>query len=231
MARSHFSPATFKFLRELQDNNDKAWWDLNKERYVSVVRDPALEFINDFGPRLAKISTQFTADSRTVGGSLMRPYRDTRFSPDKTPYKTNVGIQFRHRGGKDIHAPGFYLHLEPRACFAGVGLWHPETAVARKIRQAINDDIPGWNKAAKTKTFTKVWSTAQDGDEMLRRVPREFDPDHPHADDLRMKSFIAGSQLSQAQVTDARFGEELAAMFTKAREFTRFLCDAVGIPF
>lgn len=231
MPKKHFRPAMFRFLRELEDNNDKPWWEENKERYVTVVRDPALEFINDFGPRLTKISNHFAADSRTVGGSLMRPYRDTRFSADKTPYKTNVGIQFRHKGGKDIHAPGFYLHLEPGACFAGVGLWHPETAVARQIRQAISDDIPGWSKATKSKPFTDTWSTTQDQDETLKRVPREFDESHPHADDLRMKSFIAGSNLSQMQVTAAGFDEELYAMFVKARDFTRFLCDAIGVRF
>jgi uncharacterized protein (TIGR02453 family) len=227
----HFNSATFAFLKELEANNEKTWWDANKDRYHAVVRDPALEFIDDFGQRLSRISTHFVADSSSVGGSLMRPYRDTRFSSDKTPYKTNVGIQFRHEAGKDIHAPGFYLHLEPGACFAGVGLWHPETQVARQIRQAIHDDIPGWSKAAKTKEFTDTWSTDPDEDEVLKRVPREFDPDHPHADDLRLKSFIAGSRLTQRQVTTAGFDGELATMFGKAREFTRFLCDAVGVPF
>jgi len=106
MPKKHFTPALFSFLRELEATNDKVWWEGNKDRYQAVVRDPALDFITDFAGRLARISSHFTADTRTVGGSLMRPYRDTRFSPDKTPYKTNVGIQFRHEAGKDIHAPG-----------------------------------------------------------------------------------------------------------------------------
>ena len=231
MAKRHFSPAVFKFLNELEQNNEKAWWEENKERYISVIREPALEFINDFGSSLGKISAHFTADSRTVSGSLMRPYRDLRFSKDKTRYKTNVGIQFRHEAGKDIHAPGFYLHLEPRACFAGVGLWHPETAVARQIRHSINDDPGGWKKAAKGKAFRNVWSTSQNDDEMLKRVPKELDPDGPYADDLRMKSFIAGARISQREVTSAGFDTQLAAMFTKASNFTSFLCEAIGVPF
>ena len=125
---------------------------------MEVVREPALDFIDDFRPRLAKISPHFSADSRNVGGSLMRPFRDTRFSKDKTPYKTNIGIQFRHTSGRDIHAPGYYVHIEPGESFVGVGLWHPETAVARQIRQAINDDIPGWRHAAKGRSFTSSWS-------------------------------------------------------------------------
>jgi uncharacterized protein (TIGR02453 family) len=221
----------FAFLRELEANNHKTWWEENKDRYNTVVRDPALDFNTDFGARLARISPHFIADSRTAGGSLMRPYRDTRFSRDKTPYKTNVGIQFRHEEGKDIHAPGFYLHLEPGSCFAGVGLWHPETAVARSIREAIHDDPEAWAKATKRKGFTDTWSMAPDDDEMLKRVPAGLDPAHPHADDLRMKSFIAGATLTQKRVTSSDFDHDLASMFARASDYTRFLCNSLGLSF
>jgi uncharacterized protein (TIGR02453 family) len=231
LPKKHFTPALFAFLRELEANNDKNWWEKNKDRYHAVVRDPALDFITDFGARLTQISPYFTADSRTIGGSLMRPYRDTRFTRDKTPYKTNVGIQFRHEAGKDVHAPGFYLHLAPGSCFAGVGLWHPETGVARAIRHAIHDDAEGWAKATQRKPFTDTWSTAQDDDEMLKRVPAGLDPGHPHADDLRMKSFIAGATLTQKQVASAGFDQELASMFANAGDYARFLCDALELPF
>lgn len=196
-----------------------------------MIREPALDFIDDFGPRLARISPHFTADARAVGGSLMRPYRDTRFSNDKTPYKTNVGIQFRHALGKDIHAPGFYVHLEPDACFVGVGMWHPQAPVARQIRQAIHDDPRGWRKAAKGKAFADVWSIEQDEDETLRRVPREFDANHPYADDLRMKSFVAGASVADQMVASAGFDRQLAAMYAKAGSFTAFICAAIGLRF
>ena len=231
IAKQHFSPAVFTFLTELSQHNNKVWWDANKQRYIEVIREPALDFIQDFGPRLARISPHFTADSRTVGGSLMRPYRDTRFSNDKTPYKTNVGIQFRHDAGGDIHAPGFYVHLEPDACFVGVGMWHPETPVARRIRQAINDDPSGWKKAAKGKSFASTWSIEQDDDETLKRVPRDLDQDHPYADDLRMKSFVAGARVSDQMVASPTFDNDLAAMFSKAGNFTAFICAAIGLPF
>ncbi len=231
MAKKYFTKGVFDFLNELESNNEKAWWTDNKDRYITTIREPALEFINDFDFRLKKISPHFVADSRTLGGSLMRPYRDVRFSKDKTPYKTNVGIQFRHARGKDIHAPGFYIHIEPRACFAGVGLWKPEAPVARAIRQSIHDDPAEWKKAAKGKAFSDIWSIAPEDSEMLKRIPKDLDDEHPYPDDLRMKSFIAGTRLSQAQVTSVGFDAELARMFTKASAFTRFLCDAVGIPF
>ncbi len=212
-------------------NNNKIWWDRNKERYIEVVREPALDFIQDFGPRLTRISPHFTGDARAIGGSLMRPYRDTRFSKDKTPYKTNVGIQFRHDAGKDIHAPGFYVHLEPDACFVGVGMWHPETPVARRIRQAINDDPAGWKQAAKGKAFTTTWSIDQDADEILKKVPRDLEQDHPYADDLRMKSFVAGATVADQMVASAGFDTRLIAMYAKAAGFTAFICKAIGLPF
>lgn len=231
LGKRYFTRGVFEFLRELEANNDKTWWDQNKDRYIEVIREPSLEFINDFGERISAISPHFRADSRTVGGSLMRPYRDVRFSKDKTPYKTNVGIQFRHDQGKDVHAPGFYLHLEPRASFAGAGLWRPEAKMARAIRQAIHDDPTAWKQAAKGAAFTSVWSVTQDEVEYLKRVPQDFDADHTYADDLRMKSFIAASRLTQAQVTSAGFSGELATMFGKAGPFTKFLCNAIGVPF
>ena len=231
MGKRYFSTSAFQFLRELEANNEKSWWDANKDRYIEVIREPALDFINDFGARIEQISPHFTADTRTVGGSLMRPYRDVRFSKDKTPYKTNVGIQFRHERGKDVHAPGFYIHLEPRASFAGVGLWHPETKVARDIRQAIYEDPDSWEKATRRQAFSKEWSISQDEDEYLKRVPREFDPDHPMADDLRMKSFIAGTRLTQAEVTSTSFADDLSARFGKAGPFIEFLCTSIGLAF
>jgi len=96
-----FSKQTMSFLRDIKKNNNREWFEANKERYETHVRSPALEYIEAMAQPLAKISDQFVASPRKVGGSLMRIYRDVRFSKDKTPYKTNVGIQFRHSAGKD----------------------------------------------------------------------------------------------------------------------------------
>jgi len=150
---------------------------------------------------------------------------------DKTPYKTNVGIQFRHERGKDIHAPGFYIHIEPRACFAGVGLWKLEAPVARAIRQSIHDDPAEWKKAAKGKAFSDTWSIAPDDSEMLKRVPKELDDEHPYPDDLRFKSFIAGARLSQKEVTGSDFMDDFEAKARRATPLMAFLCEAVGVEF
>lgn len=230
MSGRYFGRAIFEFLKELDANNDKQWWEANKQRYVTTIREPALDFIVDFGERLGEISPHFTADTRVNGGSLMRPYRDMRFAKG-APYKTNVGIQFRHQLGRDVHAPGFYVHLEPGQNFAGVGLWHPETAVARAIRQAINDDPRGWGAAAHDKSFTDTWTIGDHHDDRLKRVPKELDAGHPYPDDLRLRSFSAGTRLTQKLVTSSGFSDELFGSFEKAGPYTRFLCTAIGVPF
>lgn len=230
MSTRYFTPAVFGFLRELAANNHKTWWNDNKQRYIETIREPALDFIADFGARLEKISPHFTADTRINGGSLMRPYRDMRFS-NGVPYKTNVGIQFRHESGKDVHAPGFYVHLEPSESFGGVGLWRPETKVAKAIRQAINDDPGEWRKAAHSERFTGIWRIGGHDEDRLKRIPKELDRDHPFPDDLRLRSFTAGTRLSQRLVTSSSFGDELLGMFDDAGRYTRFLCQAIGVPY
>ena len=127
MATQPITPALFEFLLDLKDNNTRPWFEENKERYRSDVRDPVLDFIAAFAEPLANISPHFRADPRPNGGSLFRIYRDIRFARDKRPYKTNAGAHFRHSAGKNAHAPGFYLHLEPGECFAGCGVWRPDS--------------------------------------------------------------------------------------------------------
>lgn len=226
---SPFSTKTFAFLRDLADNNDRTWFKANQDRYEREVREPALDFIEAFGDRLVKISPYFTADPRKVGGSLFRIQRDTRFSKDKTPYKTHTGMQFRHVASlDDVHAPGFYLHVEPGACYAGVGLWRPSTAAAGKIRGNIAGDPAGWKKAAHGKAFTDTYTPSGDS---LVRVPKGIAPDHPFADDIRRKDFIAGVNLTQKQVTADSFLEDYTALCRLAAPYMRFLCEAIGVRF
>ncbi len=150
---------------------------------------------------------------------------------NKTPYKTNIGIQFRHEMGKDVHAPGFYLHIAPGDCWAGVGMWRPEAKVARRIREAIHEHPDDWGRATKHRSFTKMWTIDPTEDELLKRVPKGFDPEFAYADDLRMKSFTAVHPLTQKAVTSADFDDVLGRAFTAAGDYTQFLCSAVGLPY
>ena len=162
MSKRYFTPKLFAFLKDLAENNDRDWFKAHQDLYEQHVREPALDFINDFAVPLKKISPHFVADSRTVGGSLFRIQRDTRFSKDKTPYKLNTGMQFRHIAGKDAHAPGFYVHLQPGECFMGVGLWRPESKVAYAIRQHIDENQAAWKRASQGKRFAEVFAVTGD---------------------------------------------------------------------
>ena len=157
-----FPKGCLPYLRQLAKHNERAWFSENKQRYEDCVRMPALAFIDAMGPELKKLSPHFRAIPKKVGGSLMRVYRDTRFANDKTPYKTNVGIQFRHELGKDVHAPGFYVHIEPGNCFFGAGIWHPEAKVLNAIREFIADNPNAWKKATQGRAFKRDYALVGD---------------------------------------------------------------------
>ena len=121
-SQAPIGPELFEFLSELRDNNNREWFNANKERYESDVRDPLIAFVAEFAPPLREISEHFVADPRPVGGSVFRIYRDVRFSKDKTPYKTQAAAHFRHQVGKEVHGPGYYIHMEPGEVFRR--RWH-----------------------------------------------------------------------------------------------------------
>lgn len=224
----HFSPELFRFLTELKRHNDKAWFEEHQERFENVVRSPALRFIEEFAGPLNMLSHYFVAEPRKAGGSLFRIHRDARFSKDKSPYKTNVGIQFRHQAGKDVHAPGFYLHLEPENCFMGVGIWHPDAPTTNRIRKAIAEEPAAWKKAAYNKPFVAVFEL---GGDSLKRTPRPYDDSHPAALDLRRKDFIAGASLTEALVCSPTFLSHYAESMAKAAPLMAYLCRALGLPY
>ncbi len=225
--KSYFSPELFRFLRDLKNNNEKAWFEANKERYAAEVRDPVLRFIADFSPRLKKISAQYLADPRPVGGSLMRPYRDTRFSTDKSPYKTMTGALFRHQKGKAVPAPAFMIHLEPGNCFAGIGLHHPDPQTLARVRQSIVGDPRGWKTAISGKAFT---ATCAFMGESLKRPPKGFDPDHPCIEDLKRKDICTTTPYSERDVCAPGFLDRFAENCAAASGFMKYLTTALGLP-
>lgn len=223
--RAHFSPQLFRFLKDLKANNDRDWFQANRDRYEDYLKEAGAAFIRDASAPLARISKHFVADPKR---SLFRIYRDTRFSPDKSPYKTHMGVQFRHAAGKDAHAPGFYLHLEPGGCFVGMGLWRPEAKVAGQIRDAIVSDPTFWKRATRGKSFRELLS--MDG-ESLKRPPRGYPASHPLVTDLMRKDFVAMAPLTQKAVTSPELMDLVMKRFGAGKPFMRFLCRAVGAEF
>jgi uncharacterized protein (TIGR02453 family) len=221
---AYFTGQTFRFLKELKANNDRAWFAENKHRYEAHVKDPAYRFIQDFAGPLRKLSPHFQAGPR----SLFRIHRDTRFSKDKSPYKTHTGIHFRHDRSKDAHAPGFYLHLEPGSVFAGIGIWHPDGPTLRSIRTHMVEASDRWKRASRAKRFTEAFELSGD---RLVRPPKGFDSEHPLIDDLMWKDFIGVRPLTQRFATSADLPRALATLFQAGRPFMAFLCEALDVPF
>jgi uncharacterized protein (TIGR02453 family) len=213
----------FRFLGELRRHNDREWFNANKDRYLTEVRDPLLAFIAAVGPGLRAISPQIVADASPARGSLLRIYRDTRFSRDKTPYKTNAGLWFRVRADRDAETPGFYLHLEPGDVFMGAGIWRPSGDALRAIREAIVKDPRGWTRAKR--------SGLSHGEATLTRPPRGFDPDHPLVADLKRLSFTGGDRFTEKQACAADFPARFVAACRRQAPLVRFLARVLGLAF
>ncbi|MDJ0709300.1 MAG: DUF2461 domain-containing protein [Woeseiaceae bacterium] len=229
MARyARFEPRTLRFLEELQANNNREWFKENKPRYEDDVLDVALRFIISMQDPLTDIAPRFTAVPTRVGGSLMRVYRDTRFSKIKLPYKTNIGIQFRHERAKDVHSPGYYVHIDPEQVFIGVGMWRPDSGPLKAIRERIVARPAEWQRAIGGTAFKRQFDL---GGEKLTRPPRGFDKDHVCIEDIKRKSFIAVREFDVDACLKPQFQRTVEASFRTAEAFMQFLCKAVGVRF
>jgi len=223
-----FSPRLFQFLTELQANNNREWFAENKSRYEEDLLKPSLAFVRAIAPGLRRLSPYLQAIPKRMGGSLMRIYRDTRFSNNKDPYKNNVGIHFRHELGGDIHAPGYYLHLQTGECFTAAGIWMPPTEPLSMIRTAIVEDPSYWKRVRDNKKFIARFRL--DG-ESLKTAPRGFDPTHKMIEDLRRKSFAGVAKIDQAALSKASCVDEVLRTFSDAKPLMKYLCDALHQPF
>jgi len=219
--RAYFTSELFQFLRQLKRHNQREWFQANKQRYQEVVRDPCLRFMTDLVLPFRRVSPWMVVDARANGGSLFRIYRDIRFSGDKTPYKTHVGMQFSHGGaGEDVHSPGFYLHLEPENCFAAAGCWHPDPHSVARIRDAIAWKPDDWIKARRGLTLEG---------ESLVRPPRGYSPNHPLVEDLKHTDFVAALEFKDRQVCSAGFRADFLRACQRLSPLVEFLSRALGL--
>lgn len=224
---SGFPAGFFKFYKELSKNNERDWFNENKERYLSQVVDPSLEFIAAIEPKLRKVSPHFLAIPKRSRGSLMRIYRDTRFSKNKQPYKTNLGINFRHEMGKNVHAPGFYFHYGLDEVFLGAGVWGPDKEPLSKIRLTIDDHAARWKRVTRAKKFRDMFEL---GGSTLKRPPRGYDAEHPLLDDLKRKDHVAMTQLTAADMKTPEIVDITIDRMKRVMPYVRFLCDALHLP-
>jgi uncharacterized protein (TIGR02453 family) len=226
---SGFPRDFFAFFRELKAHNERTWFEANKQRFRESVQAPMSEFIAAMAPRLAKISKRFTADPRPNGGSMFRIYRDVRFSRDKRPYKEHAACHFRHSLGKDVRAPGFYMHFAPGEVFFGGGLWMPPPEPLNKVREAIASKSSAWKKIQQHRNFREHFDGVKG--EGLTRPPRGFDPEHAHIEDIKRKSFYAMREADQKLASSPELVDEVADTFTALSPLMKFLCASLDVPY
>lgn len=226
---AYFSEASFRFLRDLARHNERAWFQANKDRYEEHVREPFRKLLVDLQPALTEVSPHYRADPKTVGGSLFRIHRDTRFSNNKAPYKTWQGARLFHERNRQVQAPSWYIHLQPGNCFIAAGVWHPEPDNLRRIRHFIFDNPGSWALATRDKAFRRRY--ALDESEMLTRIPRGFPSEFEHADDLRRKNFVALRNIDDATMTGPRLRSVLERDLSGMSGFVDYLCAALDLEF
>lgn len=223
-----FSPALFDFLLELRENNTREWFTANKGRYEAVAREPMLQFIGALAGPMETLAPWVLVDVRPVGGSMFRINRDTRFSRDKSPYKTAVAAFFRHRGtGKGVNSPGFYLHLEAEECFMGGGLYHPDGDQLFKVRKAIAEKADDWRRITSEPAFR---ARCEFFGESLSRPPQGFAAGHPLIEDLKRKNQVVVIRLAQEEVCSPDFLETFLANCRVAHDLTGFLARSLDLP-
>jgi uncharacterized protein (TIGR02453 family) len=198
---SGFPKRTVTFLRALAAHNDREWFAAHKDEYEAAVMEPARAFVLAMGERLRRLTPGIKAEPRQSGagrprtdGSLFRLYRDTRFSADKSPFKTNLGILFWEGSGSRMENPGYYFHLEPPTLMLGGGLYIIPRPLLERYRRAVADPEYGPELAAIVrKLLSRPGFTI--GGEHFKRVPAGYDPDPAAAGLLRHSGLYAGYEI------------------------------------
>lgn len=222
-ATAPFTPKALAFLRALKRNNRRDWFHARREDYEALLRRPMTVVVERLGEEFQGFAPELMADPKR---SLYRIWRDTRFSPDKRPLKTNVAAVFPHRHGTRHSSAGLYLEIAPEWVFAGGGLYMPEPQGLHRIRERIAADPGGFTRVAAAAPVRRAGGLRG---ETLTRVPRGFPRDHPAAAYLRMKQFLIWSEWPPALATTPAFWTEVLRTFRATAPLVRYLNDAMGI--
>lgn len=222
MPSSPFTAKTLAFLRALKRNNDREWFRARKEQYEQHVRRPMIVLLERLADDLRTFAPELACDPKA---SLYRIYRDTRFSEDKSPMKTHVAAHFPLRGVPRGTGAGLYFEIAPQWVWMGGGLYMPTSNDLRSIRAHIAETHPALHELVNARPFTRMMG-AMTG-EQLTRVPRGFLREHPAADYLRYKQFLAGRERDAAVATSPRFYGELVATFRATAPLVQFLNAAL----
>ncbi len=220
-----FPKEGIEFLKRLKKNNNRPWFEKHKSEYETTVKLPMQSLIVALQPHFAKFAPEYELHPKR---SLFRIYRDTRFSKDKTPYKTHVAAHAALRGKpKGLGASGYYLHIEPGEVYFGAGVYMPESDQLKKIRKAVAIMSDEFLAVVNGKRFNKMFSKLEG--EKLQRVPVGYEANHPMAEWLKHKHFFVGASWPVSKCFKAKFVEDVAEVFKEATRLVRFLNRAMGI--
>jgi len=208
-----------KFLTDLKVNNNREWFAENKARYDQV----RLQFEQMCKELITEISA-FDEEIKHVEAKecVFRIYRDTRFSKDKTPYKTHFGVYIASDGGRKSKRAGYYLHLDPAGCFIGSGVWCPDPVVLKALRQSVYDNIEELNEIRRSPEFSQYYNAFFEEDK-LKTVPRGFPKDFPDAELLKLKHYLVDYPLDDTILHAPDFVSRVAAIAKCAYPFNSFL--------
>ena len=218
MPGPRFSPKAIAFLRALKRNNRRDWFTPRKDQYDALLHKPMLDVVEHLAVEFSAFAPELSAGPK----SLFRIYRDTRFSNDKTPYKTSVAVAFRNRDLPRHGGAALYMELAPGGVWAGGGLYYPESPILQKEREHIAANLRRFRTIVESPAFRRRVGTLEGG-ELLQRVPRGFPANHPAASYLRFRMFVAGKEFPARFATTSRFCGGLLDVFKHLTPLIRFL--------
>ncbi len=217
--------STTGFLTLLKKNNNKPWFDQNRERYISAKNN-----FEEFVKKIISLTSVFDDDIKLleIRNCTFRINRDIRFSKDKTPYKSNMGASF-NKGGKKSAFAGYYFHLEPGGkSFAGGGLWMPAVQELKKLRQEIDYCFPEFKRILNSPSFKKQYPGLEmDKNQMLVNIPKGYDKENPAGDFLKLKSFVATKNISDTHLTLPSLTKEISQTFKALMPLVKFMNRAL----
>lgn len=222
-----FPPETLRFLHELALNNSKSWFDANRDTYEQKVLTPARYFVEEMGERLRRIAPDVVADPR-IDKSIFRLHRDVRFSPDKSPYKTHLGIFLWEGRRKKIENSGFYLQINADSLEIGTGIYMFSKDLLTTYREAVVDSLRGERLAQ------IVAEIHQNGKLELcqphyKRVPRGFDPEHPNARLLRNNGLFVMAHLDlPSEINSVEFIDFCFEYFLEGADLHAWVRDLIA---
>ncbi len=211
-------PSTIAFLKRLKKHNERSWFSEHKDAYLAA-KTNFEDFIQQLLVGFGKLDPGIS--NLTVKECVFRIYRDIRFSKDKTPYKAHFAAGM-NKGGKRVHFPGYYLHIEPGNTYLGGGIWHPSKEMLHKVRQEIDYNFDDFLSIISKKTFKDTFGSFSEEDKLMR-PPRGYEKDNPAIEYLKLRSFTVGTSFSDKAVMQPDFIKKVLDTYKKVKPLIDFI--------